>query len=219
MLHCPKCRVSIRGDKTGCPLCGGRLTGEPEPGAFPVLEKRRISHMSVVKVATFCCLSVFIILMALEILYDFKLPWVPFIVLIMVIAWADLMVGVYYRNNFIKTFAIETYLIMAACLLIDVLTGWRGWSVAFVLPIGFVVLVFVTVIVGLAADLRLEEYIIYIVVTMLLSMLQIIPVLMHTNPVILPAVLSMALLLILGCAAVIFRFRDLRSAAEKLFNI
>lgn len=219
MQYCPKCRVSIRGYKAGCPLCGGRLTGDPEPGAFPVLKSRRISHMSVVKVATFCLLTFIIILMALEILYDFRLPWVPFAVLGAVIVWADLMVGVYYRNNFIKTFFVETYLAMALCILIDALTGGLGWSVAFVLPIGFLLLVFVTIIVGKAANLRLEEYIIYIIVSMMLSMLQIIPVLMHKNPVILPAVISMALLLILGCGAVIFRFRDLRSAAEKLFNI
>ena len=69
------------------------------------------------------------------------------------------------------------------------------------------------------AKLRLEEYIIYLGVAMVLSMLQIIPVLSGVNPMILPAVLCMAIMLILGCGAVIFRFRDLRSAAEKLFNL
>ena len=219
MQYCPKCRIGIMGDKKSCPLCGGRLTGEPEPGGFPVLERRRFSHMTVVKVATFCCLAVFIILLAFEILFDFKLTWVPLVVIAMLIAWGDMMVGVYFRNNFIKTFAIETYLLMATCFLIDLLTGWHGWSIAFVFPAGFVALVFVTIGVGRAAKLRLEEYVIYLTVAMVLSMLQIIPVMTHTNPVILPAVISMALLLILGCGAVIFRFRDLRSAAEKLFNM
>ena len=102
MQYCPKCRLNIRGEKAGCPLCGGRLAGDPEPGGFPVLEKRRFSHMSVVKVATFCCLSMFIILMAAEILCDFKLAWVPFVVLVLLIVWGDIMVGVYFRNNLIR---------------------------------------------------------------------------------------------------------------------
>ena len=72
---------------------------------------------------------------------------------------------------------------------------------------------------GRTANLRLEEYIIYVFATIMLSMLQIIPVLIHVNPVIFPAVASMAILLIGACAAVIFRFRDLRSAVEKLFNL
>ena len=185
MQYCSKCRISIRGDKTECPLCGGRLTGEPSPGGFPVLAKKRFTHMSVVKVATFCCI----------------------------------MVGIYFRNNLIKTLSIETYLAMAVALLVDTLTGWHGWSLAYVLPIGFVLLVFVTIAVGRGAHLRLEEYIIYIFVTMLLSMLQIIPVLTRVNPVIAPAVISMAVLLIEASAAVIFRFRDLVSAVQKLFNI
>ena len=209
MQYCPKCRISIRGDKTECPLCGGRITGDPEPGGFPALEKSRFSHMSLVKVGTFCLLTFIIIMVSLEILYDFKLAWVPFAV----------MGALIYRNNLIKTLFVETYLAMAVCLLVDALTGWHGWSVAYVIPIGFVLLVFVTISVGRAANLRLEEYIIYIFVTILLSMLQLIPVLTHVNPNILPAVISMAILLIAACAAVIFRFRDLRSAVEKLFNL
>ena len=219
MQYCPKCRISIRGNKTECPLCGGRVTGEPETGGFPILERNRFSHMSVVKVGTFCLLTFFIIMMSLEILYDFKLAWVPFAVMGALIAWGDLMVGIYYRNNLIKTLFIETYLAMAVCILIDSLTGWHGWSLAYVLPIGFVLLVFVTIGVGRAASLRLEEYIIYIFVTILFSMLQIFPVLAHVNPVAFPAVACMALLLIEACAAVIFRFRDLRSAVEKMFNL
>ncbi len=219
MQYCPKCRISIRGDKTECPLCGGRVTGNAEPGGFPVLDRRRFSHMSLVKVGTFCLLTFIIIMNSLEILYDFKLAWVPFAVMGALIAWGDLMVGIYYRNNLIKTLFIETYLAMAVCFLIDVLTGWHGWSLSYVLPSGFVLLVFVTISVGRGAKLRLEEYIIYIFVTILLSMLQIIPVLTHVNPNILPAVMSMALLLIAACAAVIFRFRDLWSAVQKLFNL
>ena len=145
MQYCPKCRISIRGDKTECPLCGGRVTGESVPGGFPVLDRRRFSHMSLVKVGTFCLLTFFIIMMSLEILYDFKLAWVPFAVMGALIAWGDLMVGIYYRNNLIKTLFIETYLAMAVCILIDTLTGWHGWSLAYVLPIGFVMLVFVTI--------------------------------------------------------------------------
>ena len=208
MQYCPKCRIRILGDKTECPLCGARVTGDPEPGGFPVLARKRFSHLSVFKNFG-----------TLELLNDFNLPWVPFAILGALIAWGDVMVGIYYRNNLIKTLFVEMYLAMAVCLLIDGLTGWHGWSLAFVLPIGFVVLVFVTIGVGRAANLRLEEYIIYIFVTMLLSMLQIIPVVTHANPYILPAVMCMALLLIAACAAVIFRFRDLRSAVEKLFNL
>ena len=219
MQYCPKCRIRILGDKTECPLCGARVTGDPEPGGFPVLARKRFSHLSVFKVATFCLITFIIIMWALELLNDLNLPWVPFAILGALIAWGDVMVGIYYRNNLIKTLFVEMYLAMAVCLLIDGLTGWHGWSLAFVLPIGFVVLVFVTIGVGRAANLRLEEYIIYIFVTMLLSMLQIIPVVTHANPYILPAVMCMALLLIAACAAVIFRFRDLRSAVEKLFNL
>ena len=175
--------------------------------------------MSLVKVGTFCLLTFIIIMNSLEILYDFKLAWVPFAVMGALIAWGDLMVGIYYRNNLIKTLFIETYLAMAVCLLIDVLTGWHGWSLSYVLPSGFVLLVFVTISVGRGAKLRLEEYIIYIFVTILLSMLQIIPVLLGWNPYRGPAVICIAFMLILTAYMLIFRYRALQTALEKLFNM
>ena len=43
--------------------------------------------------------------------------------------------------------------------------------------------------------------------------------LMRVNAFVWPAVISMAALLILGVAALMFRFRDLRNASEKLFHM
>ena len=166
------------------------------------------------KIRTAAWITMVAIFIMVKVLPDYSLS-TSLAVLLGVIA-VFMVFFVLYR---IKTLFIETYLAMAVCLLIDVLTGWHGWSLAYVLPIGFVLLVFVTISVGRGAKLRLEEYIIYIFVTILLSMLQIIPVLTHVNPNILPAVVSMAILLIAACAAVIFRFRDLWSAVEKMFNL
>ena len=39
MQYCPKCRIKMRGDKAECPLCGGRVTGDPEPGGSGCLSR------------------------------------------------------------------------------------------------------------------------------------------------------------------------------------
>ena len=55
MQICQKCNVKIRGRKECCPLCQGRLKeveGEENP-SFPVLEKRKISNITFLKMCTF----------------------------------------------------------------------------------------------------------------------------------------------------------------------
>ena len=61
MQYCPKCKVKVRGYKTECPLCQGRLTGTPESPAYPVL-KKRVSRVSLLKILTFI-LAVIVIVM------------------------------------------------------------------------------------------------------------------------------------------------------------
>ena len=65
----------------------------------------------------------------------------------------------------------------------------------------------------------LEEYIIYLAVDMLLALGQVAFLVLGMNAFVWPAVISMAFLLILGAAALIFRFRDLKNASEKLFHM
>ena len=45
MQRCPNCKVTVAGHKACCPLCGGRLSGTPEPDTevFPSLEKPRFT--------------------------------------------------------------------------------------------------------------------------------------------------------------------------------
>ena len=37
MKWCPRCKVEIRGHSQYCPLCQGRVTGEGESPAFPII--------------------------------------------------------------------------------------------------------------------------------------------------------------------------------------
>lgn len=219
MLYCSKCGISIRGNKRCCPLCQGELTGTPSEAAFPTLKRARITSLSLVKLFTFLFIALEIVWSAVGFLADFTLAWVPFAMAGTLVAWLDAVLAVYFRNNVVKNITIQVYLVMIGGFVIDRFTGFHGWSVQWLIPCCFLGLVTTTIALGRGLPLRLEEYILYLAVDMVLSMLQTIFLVMGMNAFVWPAVISMAALLILGVAALLFRFRDLKNASEKLFHM
>ena len=219
MLYCSKCGISIRGNKRCCPLCQGELTGTPSEAAFPTLKRARITSLSLVKLFTFLFIALEIVWSAVGFLADFTLAWVPFAMAGTLVAWLDAVLAVYFRNNVVKNITIQVYLVMIGGFVIDRFTGFHGWSVQWLIPCCFLGLVTTTIALGRGLPLRLEEYILYLAVDLVLSLLQTIFLVMRMNACVWPAVISMAALLILGVAALLFRFRDLKNASEKLFHM
>ena len=219
MLSCPKCGVRIRGNKASCPLCGGRVQGEAEPSPFPYIPESRISLLTVIRLSTFIILAVEIVLFAVHFLTDFRFQILSLCMLGALAVWIDIFMTVKYRRSLIRMLSLQVYFGCAATVIIDILTRYRGWSVAWVIPLSLTGLVIATVCIGKGRKMLLEEYIIYLAADMLLSFLQIIPLLMGLNPFRFPAVISMAFMLISGLAALLFFRRDLKSASSKLFHI
>ena len=169
MLYCSKCGISIRGNKRCCPLCQGELTGTPSEAAFPTLKRARITSLSLVKLFTFLFIALEIVWSAVGFLANFTLAWVPFAMAGTLVAWLDAVLAVYFRNNVVKNITIQVYLVMIGGFVIDRFTGFHGWSVQWLIPCCFLGLVTTTIALGRGLPLRLEEYILYLAVDMVLS--------------------------------------------------
>ncbi len=59
MLYCKKCNVSINGNKKCCPLCQGKLLGEPSVEAYPKVQLPRDRPC--------CCVATLIAIIVLSI--------------------------------------------------------------------------------------------------------------------------------------------------------
>ncbi len=218
MQYCPKCKISIRGTKACCPLCQGKLQGEAEEGPFVVLPQPKVSGLSFFKLASFIVVCVLLLMAFLRFLLGPTAP-VAILTIVAIVAWADLVVMSWFRNNVMKTMVVQIYILMALIVISDFRTGGRGWSLAWVLPFAFLAMAGATVLVARSSRIPLETYVMYLFWNVLLSFLQIIGLAIHANPFPIPAVASILLLIVLGAAVVIFRFKDLQRAAGKWFNL
>jgi hypothetical protein len=86
-------------------------------------------------------------------------------------------------------------------------------------PSTLLALAIATVVTAKVLKLRLDEYILYLVLDLIMALSQIIFIRMGRNFFTWPAVIVIMIYLILIVGLVIFRFRDLKRASEKMFNM
>ena len=86
-------------------------------------------------------------------------------------------------------------------------------------PATLVALAFATIIIAKIAKLRLDEYILYLILDLLMALLQLIFIKNGMNKFTWPAVVSIMLYLIMISGLVIFKFKDLKNASQKMFNM
>lgn len=221
MQICQKCNVKIRGRKECCPLCQGRLKeveGDENP-SFPTLEKRKISNITFLKMCTFLFIASEIIFGAINIMTKGEFPFIGPVMLGILVGWIDVLATMYLRNNLIKVITFEVIVAIVVDFYIDIKTGFYGWSVNWMIPMTLIGLAIATNIIAMVLKLRLDEYIMYIVLDFVMSLVQIIFIKNGMNNFPWPAVISIITYMIIIAALVIFRFRDLKNASEKMFNI
>ena len=221
MQYCPNCRVKIRGGKARCPLCQRELTdmGGAADDPFVMLPSPRVSFRRMTQIVNFVCISLEILLGAFEIIKGFTAGWIYVCMLVILLAWVDFQIAVYYRNNLIRMLTVQGFIIMAVLLLIARLTRSGSWAVTWAVPSMFLVLIIVTFAAARLQQMKLQEFILYPAFDVLMSLLQIIPIALGYNKNIAPAVLCIALMLILVSSLVIFRGDILRDAAAKYLHM
>jgi hypothetical protein len=221
MQICNKCNIRIRGRKECCPLCQGKLTETEgdENYAFPVLARKRISSITFLKVCTFIFIVAEIVFGTVNIMTEGRYSFIGPVILGLVVAWADIVATMYLRNNIIKVITFEVLVAIVVDFYVDLRTGFYGWSVNWMIPMTLIGLAIATIVAATIMKLRLDEYILYIVFDFVMALLQIICIKNGMNTLPWPAASSIMFYLILIAALVIFRFRDLKNASEKMFNI
>ena len=219
MQTCSRCGILIRGSKRCCPLCEGSLSGEPENPAFPLIPVKKVTRLSIMRVAIFLCVVYEVLMLSALAVTGGEAAWIPTAMLLGLIALADVFLVIYFRNSLLKLLTYQTYVGMAVSAYVDVRTHFHGWSVSWVIPCAFAALVLTTVTAALCMHLKLAEFSMYLLFDILLSLTQAILILLGLNRFIWPAVISMALLVILGAGGLIFRTREVRDSAARYFNV
>ena len=133
MLHCEKCGVSLAGSLDLCPLCQGVLTGAPEEDVYPVLPEENHFHWLTARLAGFFSVSVLAVCAAVNYCFPAGGLWFLFVAAGLASAWLLIGVALWKRRNPMKAIVWLLAVMSILALVWDWRTGFKSWSVNFVL--------------------------------------------------------------------------------------
>ena len=220
MQYCSKCNIQIRGTKTRCPLCQGQLSGEGVNPAFPVIPRKRSSRMSVLRVSLFLFIAFEVAMSIAGFVLQESAGGIILAMLAAVIAILDIALTLYYRSNPLHIVVWEIYIALGVVFLVDLFNGFKGWSVSWVFPAGFVGIMITTAAIGKGIGLLADDYIMYQFLHLILSLgIQILFLFLNWNRKPLPAVISIGFSIVFFAGMVIFNRHAFKGEAKKFFNV
>ena len=133
---------------------------EPE---FPQPDVPSRLEMKVFKFVSFLCLAAAVGCVAADFNLHPKIRWTLFTAAGIGSMWLALAIGFVKRYNLMKNAMWQLIIVTVGCILWDIFTGWRGWSVDFVLPIVCMVILVSMFIITKVQKNTAREYMIYFV--------------------------------------------------------
>lgn len=193
MLYCEHCKVELPGVQSRCPLCKSRPAGDPDTGYRPYPELKA-SHMTLSRTLVIWAAFAGVCAAAICVGINFAIPdygwWSFFVIAGIASFWIDFAILLKKRRNLPKNIIWQVVLVSIIALIWDFATGYRGWSLDFVIPILSSVAMFVLIIVSKAQKLGVQDYIVYLVMACVLGLVSFVMLLTGLVNVVVPSVVS-----------------------------
>ena len=124
------------------------------------LEKKE--NQKVIQTFSFLCLAIAVICGMINFMMAGVLNWFWFAGAGCACAWLVVMVAYYKRRNILKNEMWQLVIVTVAGVLWDMFTGWRGWSVDYLLPLAALAVICSMWVITAAQRLEVAEYMIYL---------------------------------------------------------
>lgn len=146
--------------------------------------------------------------------------WALFVTGLICSTWIVFVVGFKKRHNLLKNGMWEMLLITLGCVLWDVATHWKGWSIGYVFPIAIMCIIVFMLTTIKIQRLNAKEYIVYLLMagiygTMVPFVILLTNIVENTIPSLICVMFSFLLLM----ALVIFKKEEVMQEMHKKFHI
>lgn len=219
MKYCEKCRVDVRGQDELCPLCQCPLKGSGEAEVFPVIAPEKKKFLLFFKILTLACVACAILSIALNLMITDRYTWSIKAVFGIFCFWLMLHLAINKRHKIIKNIGFEAVLAAVLSVVWDFVTGYRGWSVDFVIPLVCIAAIIAFGVIGMTLKLPYGDYIFYELAAGVLGLIPYILYLLNKVTVIYPSLICSALSLVLLAYLLLFCRKTIWVEVNKRFHV
>ena len=187
---------------------------------FPEDARPNYEGKKVLQIFTFCCIAAIVISMMTDIIISPGVHWSVFVAAGCVTMWLTMAVGYVKRFNLLKNAAWQLLIMSGICVLWDLGTGWRGWSVNIGIPDICLLIQVVMLIISRIRSLSPREYMVYYVMAAVYSM--ILPLILLVTGVIhyrTPSVICIGCSFLLLIGLILFKRKEFKEEMHKKFHV
>lgn len=187
---------------------------------FPEDARPNYEGKKVLQIFTFCCIAAIVISMMTDIIISPGVHWSVFVAAGCATMWLTMAVGYVKRFNLLKNAAWQLLIMSGICVLWDLGTGWRGWSVNIGIPDICLLIQVVMLIISGIRSLSPREYMIYYVMAAVYSM--ILPLILFVTGVIhykTPSVICIGCSFLLLIGLILFKRKEFKEEMHKKFHV
>ena len=219
MRYCEKCRVKVRGMDTVCPLCQRKLSGEAEQRVYPLVPIVYRQHETFFKVLILSTVAAGIVCAAVNLLLPQSGYWSAFVTLGILCFWISLAYAVRKKDNIPKNITVQIFIVSVLSIGWDWLTGWRGWSLNFVIPITCSMALLSLAIVARVMKMPPGDYIAYFTIDIVFSIVPLVFYLTGLVSIAAPSVVCIALSVLSLSALIVFEGKNMLQEMAKRFHV
>lgn len=138
MKYCNRCNVVIENNLDICPLCKQKLlkSKDAEERDFPV---QKVEESDLNKKIIRLLIFIFILMIGtnivLNIAFSFKFIWAPYSIVILFYIYLIIKEALLTYRNIGSIVAISVYMLSIIGFILDMILGFKGWSVDYFMPI------------------------------------------------------------------------------------
>lgn len=222
MKYCDKCKVKVRGSDELCPLCRNTLSGDAEPDGslYPVVRTLYGQHKLLFQLMLLGSVAAAVISVAVNIMVGGEHGWWSvFVVLGIGCSWIILALALNRMHCIPKYIASQVAVLILLGAVWDYMTGWRGWSLDFVLPCASIAAMLSLAIVSKVMRMPPGDYVVYLLLSVLFGAIPAVLAAFGLIKIMLPTVVCVSCGIVTMAALVIFEGKNMCAELVRRFHM
>ena len=220
MSRCRQCKVEIKDETHFCPLCHCVLeSGENDKDTYPDVRFKTKRMMLVARIYLFLAIILSVILIAANHAFYHGTWWCAIVIAGLAYVYLTLHFAILNDAGYRMKIVVLTIFGILAIILIDVVMGYRGWSVNYVIP-GGILLIDMGILILMIVNFRnWQSYLLFQIAVILCSFIPLVfwKFKVLTDPLLSQIAFGVSVFLFLG--TVIIGDRRARVELKRRFHV